>query len=269
LTAVLLGRDAVFLLNAASFLGSAWLIRRMHFQEPHTAGMPPLRARDLVDFTPIVEGARYIKADRHLFATVFVKGGIGFLGANNVILPLLGGQLVPKFPGLDHSRNAMLGMSMLMGARGIGAIIGPLTSGRWAGHSHTRMRTGIFVGFLLAAGGYVLLGTSASLLIAVLATVLAHAGSSTNWVFSSTLLQVYTADRFRGRVFAADYGLCMLGISGSSYVAGVAIDLGVPARTLAVIVGAVMLIPAAGWAMALAATKEQRAIVKPTGRHPT
>ena len=91
-------------------------------------------------------------------------------------------------------------------------------------------------------------------MLAVLTVVLAHAGSSTNWVFSTTLLQTYTADRFRGRVFAAEYGLCMLGISASSYIAGVAIDLGVPARTFAVILGLIMLIPAAAWAMALSAT---------------
>jgi MFS family permease len=253
--AVLLGRDAVFLLNAVSFLGSAWLIRRMSFQEPHTAGVAPLRARDLVDFTPIVEGVRYIRADARLFATVFVKSGIGLLGANNVLLPVLGEQVFPShFHGLDHSRGAMLGMSLLLGARGVGSLLGPLVSGRWAGNRHARLRSGIFVGFLLSAGGYVLLGTSTSLLVAVLTVVLAHAGSSTNWVFSSTLLQVYTTDRFRGRVFAADYGLCMLGISASSYLAGVAIDLGVPARTFAVIVGLVMLVPAAAWAMAMAAT---------------
>src|SRR5204863_2570397 len=86
IVAVLLGRDAVFLLNAFSFLGSAWLIRRMRFEEPHTAEHGPLRARDLVNFSPIVEGIRYVRADRRLFATVFVKGGIGLLGANNVVL---------------------------------------------------------------------------------------------------------------------------------------------------------------------------------------
>src|SRR5205823_2557775 len=110
---------------------------------------------------------------------------------------------------------------------------------------------GIFFGFLLAAAGYVCLGTSTSLAVAILAVVAAHAGSSTNWVFSTALLQMYTEDRFRGRVFSADYGLCMLGISASSYLAGVAIDLGVPARTFAVIVGCVMIVPAAAWATAL------------------
>jgi hypothetical protein len=157
--------------------------------------------------------------------------------------------------GLDHARGAMLGMSMLMGARGTGALLGPLVSGRWARDHPSRLRTGIFFGFLLAAAGYICLGASTSLAVAILAVIAAHAGSSTNWVFSSTLLQIYTEDRFRGRVFAADYGLCMLGISASSYVCGVAIDLGVPARTFAVVIGCIMVIPAAAWAIALNVTR--------------
>jgi MFS family permease len=255
LTAVLLGRDAVFLLNAFSFLGSAWLIRRMQFAEPHTAGLPPFRGRDLVDFTPILEGVRYIRADARLFATVFVKGGIGLLGANNVLLPILGERaFAGTFPGLDPARGGVLAMSLLMGARGVGALLGPLIAGQWAKDRHSRLRAGILVGFLLSAFGYVFLGVTAALVLAVASVVVAHAGSSVNWVFSTTLLQIYTTDRFRGRVFAADYGLCMLGISTSSYLAGVAIDLGLPARIFAVIVGFVMLLPAVGWALALLRT---------------
>ncbi len=259
-TAVLLGRDAVFLLNAVSFLASAWLIRRMKFIEPHTAGLPPLRGRDLVDFTPVLEGIRYVRADPRLFATVFVKGGIGLLGANNVLLPMLGERVFPaRLAGLDPNRAAMLGMSLLMGARGAGSLLGPLAAGRWAGERRQRLRSGILAGFLLAAAGYMWLGVSASLAFAVLAVVLAHAGSSTNWVFSTTLLQIYTEDRFRGRVFAADYGLCMLGISASSYAAGVAIDLGMHVRTFAVLIGLVMLVPAAAWAGVLYAAARRTA----------
>ncbi|MBZ5727329.1 MAG: MFS transporter [Acidobacteriia bacterium] len=258
-TAVLLGREAVFLLNALSFLASAWLIRRMKFVEPHTEGLAPLRARDLVDFTPVLEGIRYVRADPRLFATVFVKGGIGLLGANNVLLPMLGERVFPaRLAGLDPSRAAMLGMSLLMGARGAGALLGPLAGGRWAGARHARLRTGILAGFVLAAAGYVWLGVSGSLVLAACAVVLAHAGSSTNWVFSTTLLQIYTDDRFRGRVFAADYGLCMLGISASSYAAGVALDLGVPVRTFAIVMGLVMLIPGAAWALVLRRAAERR-----------
>ena len=259
--AVWLGRDAVFVLNACSFLLSAWLIRRMNFAEPHTAGAPPLRLRELVEFTPVLDGIRYIRQDPRLFATVFVKGGIGVLGANNVLLPILGERVFPvKLAGLDHSRASFLGMSMLMGARGAGSLLGPLIAGRWAGESHFRLRTGILLGFLAAAAGYVSLGLSSSLAIAICAVVAAHAGTSTNWVFSSTLLQIYTEDRFRGRVFSADFGICMLAISASSYLAGVAVDLGVPPRAFAVGIGLVMLLPAAAWAFALR---------RPVARDPT
>jgi len=258
IAAVWLGRDAVFILNACSFLFSAWLIRRMTFAEPHTAGRPSLHARELVDFAPILEGIRYVRREPRLYATVFVKGGIGLLGANNVLLPILGERVFPvKLAGLDHSRSALLGMSMLMGARGAGALIGPLIATRWARESHSRLRSGILIGFLTAASGYVCLGSSNSLVIAICAVIAAHAGSSTNWVFSSTLLQIYTEDRFRGRVFSADFGICMLGISASSYLAGVAIDFGVPPRTFAVAIGLVMLVPAAAWTLALRRTSRE------------
>jgi MFS family permease len=252
IAAVWLGRDAIFILNACSFLLSAWLIRRMSFAEPHAADRPPLRARELVEFGPILEGFRHIRGDPRIFATVFVKGGLGLLGANNVLLPILGERVFPvKLAGLDHRRAALLGMSMLMGARGAGSLLGPLIAGRWAGDSHSRMRAGILAGFLLAAAGYVFLGASTSLAIAICAVAAAHAGSSTNWVFSSTLLQIYTEDRFRGRVFSADLGICTLVMSASSYLAGAAIDFGVSPRALAVAIGLVMLVPAAAWALAL------------------
>jgi predicted MFS family arabinose efflux permease len=256
IAAAWLGRDAVFVLNALSFLASAWLIGRMHFEEPHAAGRPPLHARELVDFKPVLEGFRYVRSDPRLFATLFVKGGIGLLGANNVVLPILGERVFPvRIRGIDPQRASLLGMSMLMGARGAGALIGPLISGRWAGERHARLRSGILIGFLFGALGYVVLGTSTSLAVAICAVIAAHAGSSTNWVFSSTLLQVYSDDRFRGRVFSADYGLCMLAISASSYAAGAAIDLGVNPRTFAIGIGLVMLLPAAAWAIALRNTR--------------
>jgi hypothetical protein len=107
------------------------------------------------------------------------------------------------------------------------------------------------IGFVIAAAGYVSLGASTSLAIAICAVVAAHAGSSTNWVFSSTLLQIYTEDRFRGRVFSADFGIFALVMSGSIYLAGAAIDFGVPPRAFAVAIGLVMLAPAAAWAIAL------------------
>ena len=69
---------------------------------------------------------------------------------------------------------------------------------------------------------------------------------------------MYTTDRFRGRVFAAEFGLCMLTISASSYVAGLAIDWGAPPRTVAVGMGLVMIVPALAWAWAMRRTGAER-----------
>src|SRR6202051_3725579 len=54
IVAALLGRDAVFLLNGLSFLASAPFIWRMSFAEPHAEGGGQFKARDLIDFSPIL-----------------------------------------------------------------------------------------------------------------------------------------------------------------------------------------------------------------------
>ncbi|MCL4401196.1 MAG: MFS transporter [Acidobacteria bacterium] len=250
--AVLLGRDWVFVLNALSFAVSAYLIGRMRFTEPHVANSPSLRARELADFTPVLDGVRYMRSDRRLFPTVFVKAGVGLMGSNLVILPILGERIFPvHMPHIDPRRGAILGMSLLMGARGVGSLLGPLAGNHFAGQQEARMRTGILLGFLAAAAGYIALGVASSVWSAIAAVALAHAGASVIWVFSTTLLQMYTDDRFRGRVFSADLGLLTLTIAISSYCAGAAIDWGIPARTAAVVTGVSVLLPASIWALAL------------------
>jgi MFS family permease len=254
--AVLFGRDAVFVLNALSFLASAALIRGMRFAEPHASDLPPLCARELVDFSPVVEGIRYIRKDARLFTTLFVKMGLGFMGANNVILPLLGERVFPvRLPGLSAQRGAVLGMSLLLGARGTGALIGPLAAGAWASGQHTRLRKGILIGFLMAAAGYLAVGAAPSVWCAVAAVIVAHSGGSTIWVFSTTLLQVYTADRFRGRVFSAELSLFTIALATSSYLAGAAMDWGVPPRQTAILTGLAVLVPAAVWGAMLRARR--------------
>src|SRR5947209_5112330 len=48
LVAAFFGRNAVFILNALSFLASALFISGMHFAEPHAESATPLKARDLL-----------------------------------------------------------------------------------------------------------------------------------------------------------------------------------------------------------------------------
>jgi hypothetical protein len=97
--------------------------------------------------------------------------------------------------------------------------------------------------------GYFAISRAPSLGWACAAIIFAHLGGSSVWVFSTTLLQLNTEDAYRGRVFSAELGLCMLSIATCAAIAGIALDHAVPARTVAAATGIAMLIPTIAWAL--------------------
>jgi len=250
--AAFFGRDTVFILNALSFLLSAILIGGMRFAEPHAESSPSLRFRDLVDFSPMREGFRYIRSHPTLFPAVFAKAGELMVGPSWVIFTVMGArEFAVHGRGISAAGGAMLGMSILLGGRGIGAMVGPVIGARWAGRSDRRLRLGILLGYITISVGYCILGFSRTVWMAAGCAMLAHAGGSTVWVFSTTLLQLHTEDRFRGRVFAADLGLGSLSFAVTAYLAGLLLDHGFTVRTVATNVGLAMLIPATALALML------------------
>jgi MFS family permease len=256
--AAFFGRDAVFILNALSFLASALLIGGMHFAEPHAESAAPLRPRDLVDFSPVLEGIRYIRNHRTLLPTVFAKAGELMIGPSWVIFTVMGAhEFAVHWRNVDAARGSMLGMSILLGGRGLGALVGPLLGARWAGRSDRRLQLGILFGYLTIAVGYSALGFSRTVWMAAACAMLAHAGGSTVWVFSTTLLQLHTDDRFRGRVFSADLGFAMLTIGAGAYLCGRLLDAGIATRTVATYTGILMLIPSMLWALAMRVGRER------------
>jgi MFS family permease len=250
--AALLGRDAVFLLNALSFLISAALIWRMRFAEPHAEGGRRFELRELVDFSPILAGIRYVREHVHLRSTIFVKFGNLIIGPGWVLFTVMGqNEFAVRWHGMAPERGAFLGMSLLLGARGLGALLGPLLAATWAGHWKHHLEVAIVWGYLGAFVGYTLLGVSGHLWQACLCVALAHFGSSIVWVFSTTLLQMQSDDKFRGRVFAADLGLSMFTIAAGAYLAGRFVDWGFAARNVASVAGMLMLIPAGLWGLSI------------------
>jgi len=245
LVAAFLGRNAAFVLNALSFLVSALLISGMRFAEPHADTEAPLRPRDLVNFSPVMEGIAYIRNHPALLPAVCAKAGELMVGPSWVIFTVMGAsEFAVRGHSVDASGGAMLGMSILLGGRGLGAMVGPLMAARWAGQNDHRLRIGILFGYITVALGYGLIGVSRTVWIAAACAMLAHAGGSTVWVFSTTLLQLRTEDRFRGRVFSADLGLASFTFATTAYLCGRFLDAGISARAMATGTGFFMLLPA-------------------------
>jgi MFS family permease len=250
LVATRFGPRAVFAINALSFAVSALFIRGLRFDEPH-ANAGRLRVADLVGVEPIAEGVRYVRQDARRFATLFAKAGIGLMGTNWVILPILGERVFPLHaPGFDNRQAGTMGMSVLLSMRGLGALLGGFLATGFAAGSAPKLRAVIFGGFCVAGAGYATLSAAPNLAVASAALVLAHAGGSAVWVASTTLLQQLTEDRLRGRVFSAEFAFMMLTVGSTGYFAGVAVDHGLDVRTMALITGGAMLIPAGLWAVA-------------------
>ncbi len=234
------GRNTVFVLNALSFVVSALLLSRIRVEETHTAGLGPLRLAELVDMRPVWQGLRYIWQDGRRMATVMVKAGMGLFGTHWVLLPILGERVFT-------AGNGTMSMSLLFGARGVGALVGSLITGPWAQGSERRMRSGIFWAFIVATISFAALSVAPTLMLACTAVAAGNAATSMAWVFSTTMLQNLTEDRYRGRVFSADFGGLFLVMSGTSYAAGQLIDTGVGVRTLALATGLLGIVPAIGW----------------------
>lgn len=265
--AAFFGRDAVFILNAVSFLVSALLISGMRFGEPHAESAAPLRGGDLVDFSPVLEGLRYIGSHRTLLPTVFAKAGELMIGPSWVIFTVMGAtEFALHRRGMNQAGQAMLGMSILLAGRALGALVGPLIAARWAGYRDRRLRMGILLGYLAVAAGYLGIGVTRGVWLASLGALVAHAGGSTVWVFSTTLLQLHTEDQFRGRIFSADLGLSSLSVAVTAYLAGVFLDLGFSAHNVAIGTGLVMLLPATLLGLYLMYTHAETEIVTPASK---
>jgi len=252
IVAAWLGRDAVFVINSLSFAASAFLIGRMKFVETHAYAASRHPEDQAAGFSAIRAGYRYIVDDPKLAALVSLKGGMSIVGTSWVLFPVMAMRVFTlPISGLTPERAALFGMSLLMGARGVGALVGPLFASRWTGQRESSLRQGVLVGFLVGGVGYVVLGVTHSIWAAVALIVLAHSGTSTVWVFSTTLLHLNTDDRFRGRIFGADLAISMLVLAAATWIAGQAIDGGVAPRAVALGTGVAMFVPFAIWGLAL------------------
>jgi len=252
LVAYAFGRQTVFVLNALSFVGSALLIASMRIKETHYRHLPAFRAADMVDFKPVLEGVRYVTRDPRRVATILVKAGMGLLGANLVILPVFGERIFPLTLHLPwaqaHTPGGALSMSLLFGARGVGSLAGSYFSGAWAREHESRMRSGIALGFVLTCFSYAGLSVAPNLWLACLAVAIGQIGTSVAWVFSTTILQGLTEDRFRGRVFSADFAGLFLSMSAVSFLAGRLVDQGISVRAIAFVTALIAIVPAVVWA---------------------
>lgn len=222
------GRDVSFIVDATSFLVSAFLLMLIrarfseHREEHHE--QPPLGES-------IRETLRYAKSHPRVLALLSSKGGYGMGAGVTAMLSVFGKEIF-------HA--GAFGIGLLFAARGLGALIGPFAI-RLAARSDELQYRLIAFAVLLFGFGYVALGFSRTLLAGAIAIFFAHLGGGAQWQVSTYGLQREVPDWIRGRVFSADWGFVTLTMSVSSVATGIVSDhFGATIATIAAASVAVM-----------------------------
>lgn len=218
-----IGVEGVFILDAFSYLVSAWFIYRAVIpQEARCSNYvegqkKPSSWEDIRQNigTDIVLGIRYLRDNHQILRPALAKGtSTIFLGGLVYMLVLVSDNIL---------QMGSIGLGLLYAARGIGTGIGPVI----ARQQFTDERQWVVVmGASIALSGamYLVVGLTQVWWMMFVFVLLAHAASGANWVTSTVLLQKRSEDNFRGRVFSTEWLLFTLGNSLSVVVASVLLE---------------------------------------------
>jgi len=205
-----LGLDAVFIIDAATYLVSAGIIAGIKTptaaRQAGAAALSPARPRgrqtslvvQALDTARVdlVEGFAWLKANPFVLKLTMAKTAWAVGGAALVyFLTQLGPVLTPA--------DTALGIGLLYAARGLGTGIGPILS---RAVFRRRERWAIISAFSIAISGvsYALIAVMGATFWVVIPIIIAHMASGANWVLSTVLLQELVPDRVRGRVFSVE-----------------------------------------------------------------
>ena len=236
------GTNAAFILDALSYLLSAWLIFTVRLPKRPPRQRQKLSFAKAIGITDTIEGVRYVKDRIRVFALLMVKPAWGLGGGILTLLAVFGERIFPV------GKSAATGIGVLFAARGIGTAVGPIVARRMAGEGDRRMQITIGIAFLIGGVFYVAFGKATSFILALIVLGVAHMGGSILWVFSTILLQRSVEDKFRGRVFAAELALLTLTMAASNYVTGELLDrFGISPRVVTVGIGLLFVVPGIIW----------------------
>ncbi|MEX0779154.1 MAG: MFS transporter [Balneolales bacterium] len=206
------GTDAVFILNAASYIGSTWFVYKINI--PHDRDQRLLESLKN-PLTGIMDGFRYMFSTGHILRPALAKGTISFILGGMVYMLILVSEEVLLM--------GTVGLGFLYASRGIGTAIGPVLVRRFI-KDDRKWITVMGLAMITTGFCYLIVGQTDLLWLMVIFVVLAHCGSGANWVMSTVMLQKRAPDSLRGRVFSSEWLFFTVTQSVSVLTASVLLD---------------------------------------------
>ncbi len=232
----LFGIRAAFILDACTFLVSAWFISRITNQ-------PKLEKKALpkqTGYQEFVESMRYIWSEPMILVLSLLKAGLAVAGGIMTLIPLMASKVL--------SGSLSLGIGILYSARGLGAALGPILVKRIFGESARVLQLAIAGAFFLKALSYLFIAHSNNLWTLSLGVALATLFGSIIWVFSSALIHLSVPNGYLGRVFSFELASLTLFMGFSNWGVGYAVDgWGLDVNQIALWMAGLVALPGVLW----------------------
>lgn len=219
--AAIFGYEVAFLINAASFLASAftvWLIPEEATRDAETGERMTGKADKPPFITELKEGFKYTLVNRFAFTIVVMNmiwatGG----GAINVIFERMGGIHFPLVEGW----NPDIGVAMLWTSAGFGLAFGMLIAHRTSVWLDFTKRHSSFIGWTLIIHGvlFSIAGIMPTLLLFAIFSFISRAVVGVEYAIQETLFQRSLPDYIRGRISTLERGAELTVFGASSYLA--------------------------------------------------
>ena len=237
----LLGTNMVLILDASSYITSAYFIYRAVIPQQEMTAKEKEDTKN--PFLGIKEGAKYLTQNRHILRPSIAKGvSSAFLGGCVYLLIIVSEEVLMM---------GSIGLGLLYASRGLGTGIGPIISRRFFPDERDWIKV---MGIAIFFGGmmYMVVGFTTTIWIMVIFVLFAHAASGANWVMSTVLLQQRTKDTFRGRIFSTEWLLFTLANSISVMIASLVLEFElISVKPLIMIYGGMMGIAGIAWSLTI------------------
>ncbi len=234
--ATFVGRNTVFVINAATFLVSAEMIRRIRRKtkprveeetRPDSNSHTRLHIgfvlhRAVVDFR---EGLSYVRHSHVLSAIFIVAAGWGLgNGVARALYSIFGARLGEEAAAGLFARPTDFGISVLFVAMGLGGVLGAPLARRFNAGSSEALGSRMGRSMFFDGCGLALFSLMPGLWSAALVLIAREMNFAIWWTAQQTLIMSRTDNRYAGRVFASYETLTTLMMVGSMLAAGAAAD---------------------------------------------
>jgi MFS family permease len=261
--ATFISREIVFILNAATFLASAEMIRRVKSEtqrlarpekgtlmerdkaagersgageqsdeatELSFAASPHLRVsaspRLRLAVSDFRDGLRYVSRHHVLSAIFIVAAGWGLgNGVARALYSIFGARLGVAAASALVARPTDFGISVLFVAMGLGGVLGAPIARRFNAGSGASLGARMGRSMIFDGCGLVLFSLMPNLWGAGLVLVAREINFAIWWTAQQTIIMSRTDDRYAGRVFASYETLTTLMMVGSMTATGLAADV--------------------------------------------